>query len=312
MAVELGYTVLPVSALKAQAKVVFEALKKGQTVFVANRGRVVAAFRPYTSVPDAVAALHASPYLDLPTVTARHLERAPGASRVVTEAAKGLPSIVENDRRIYGILTSATTPEPSQIPDPDAVGARAEAVRKYREDNPDATIDQIMEYSNSLEDSPQDVGSWTEWPLSDQLVLAPLEDDAAIHGDLELWRDQGSSVEDVVQEVFTSLDAAIPAAAKGNGIARHVPTLPELVVGSLRANAAMAGRRIIVLSGERLEADGETVQARTRYVTALTAGQHPNVGAMWRLGNLARSSEHYAEAARWFRLSLAINALEQT
>jgi antitoxin (DNA-binding transcriptional repressor) of toxin-antitoxin stability system len=51
MAVEQGYTVLPVSALKTQAKVVFEALKKGQTVFVANRGRVVAAFRPYTSVP---------------------------------------------------------------------------------------------------------------------------------------------------------------------------------------------------------------------------------------------------------------------
>lgn len=340
MAVEPGYTVLPVSALKEQAKVVFEALKKGQIVYVANRGRVIAAFRPYTFVPDAVAALYTSPYLDLPTVTARDLGRGIRLSKVVTEAAEGLPSIVEKDRRIYGILTPATAPEPSEIPDPESVGAKAEAVRKYREANPDATIDQIMDYSNSLDESHEDVGAWREWPLSDQVAVTRLEDDATINDELELWRDQGSDVEDVVHKVFASLDEAIPAGAGRSGFLLRlldgshrvsallrksaVPDLavgsrsvsvksavPDLVVGSRPVNFALAGRET-VLGGEKLEADGKAVQARTSYVIALTADQHPNVGAMWRLGNLARSVGHSAEAARWFRLSLVVDALDQT
>lgn len=345
MAIEQGYTVLPVSALKEQSKVVLEALMKGQIVYVANRGRVVAAFRPHTFVPDAVAALYTSPHLDLPTFTARDLGRGIRLSKVITEAAGGLPSIVEKDRRIYGILTPATTPEPSEIPDPESVGAKAEAVRKYREANPDATIDQIMEYSDGLDESNEGGGVWGEWPLSDQVAGTRLEDDAAINDELRLWRDQGSDVEDVVHEVFASLDEAIPAASDRGGIVLRAPTERDLIDGSHRISAlrdsevvrdlVVGSRRVSVKSpmrdlvgrshriyfaladretvagGEKFEADGKTVQARTSYVIALASDEHPNVGVMWRLGNLARSVGHSAEAARWFRLSLVVDALDQ-
>jgi hypothetical protein len=310
MAIEPGYTVLPVSALKEQATVVFDALKKGKTVYVSKHGRIGAAFRPYTFVPAGVAALHASPYLNLSTLTARDMGRGV-PSMAVTEAAQGLPSIVEKESRIYGLLTPAGAPKPRTIPDHEVIGAKAEAVNNYQNEHPEATIGQIMAFSNSLDAPYEDVASQRDWPLRGQVAAVQLDsDDTAVHHDIQQWRDEGSEIEDVVEKVFASLDEAIPAVAAGRGISVQFPTVPDLVIDALNISASPATRET-VLGGEQFEAAGHTVLARTSYLVALTADEHPSVGVMWRLGNLARSAGHPAEAARWFRLSLTYDALEQ-
>ena len=47
--------------------------------------------------------------------------------------------------------------------------------------------------------------------------------------------------------------------------------------------------------GERFETSGDVVDARTTYVAALFAPPSPSVGAMWRLGDLARREGHPVE-----------------
>gem|GEM_PF-6523057 len=308
MAEDSGHTVLPVSALKRDASMVFDSLKDGKTVYVSNRGRVVAAFRPYGFIPSGVLALHTSPYVNVATLSARDMQRGVPSS-AVAEAAEGLPSIVEKSGRVFGILTPATAPS-SSVPDIAAIGAKSEAVRAFQAEHPDATIDTVMDFYRQFDGHDEYAPPAHDWSLSGLFATTTADDGGdAITDDLERWRHQGSEVEGVVESIFASLDRAIPAIVDGSGVSVQLPAVPDAVAAVLRV-ASQPGRDTVV-GGEQLEANGETVQARAHYVTALTATVLPDVGVMYRLGNLARSTGHAAEAARWFRLSFTYDALEQ-
>jgi hypothetical protein len=316
MATEPGYTVLPLSALKKLHKVLFEALKAEKTVYVSKHGRIVAAFRPYTYVPEGVAAVYASPNLDLPTITARDIQRT-SLSKPIAAAAAWLPAVVEKDSRIYGMLTPATAPRPDTAPDPDTVGAKAEAILDYQQRNPTASIDEIMAFADSLDPVQEEQTPPRMWPLA-----AEFENADAVYADIKGWREQGSDIEDVVEGLFDVLGKGIEAAGEDDEISvQIVPDLAHLTPSHVAGTYIVCDLadydggfmppsiRAFVLQTEQLEAAGERLDARARYVCALTNESLPNVGVMWRLGNLARHAGHPAEAARWFRFSLAYNAI---
>lgn len=299
-----GYTVMPLSGLKKLNKELFEALLADKTVYVSKRGRVVAAFRPYTYVPERVAAVYASPNLDPPTITARDIQRT-SLSKPIAAAAAGLPSVVEKDSRIYGMLTPATAPAPETIPDPDAVGAKAQAMLDFQERNPDAPIEEIMAFSDSLDLAPAQSAPAAGWPMA-----ADFGTPDGVSVDINSWREQGSDVEDVVEELLDVLEQGIKTAGRTNGSAvRRRPKLRRVTPPPVAENLAATSSRSFVRTAEQLEAAGETVDARAGYVRALATEPVPNVGVMWRLGNLARRTGHLSEAARWFRFSLAYDAI---
>ena len=62
--------------------------------------------------------------------------------------------------RIYGVLTPATAPRPVTIPDRDRAGANAEAVRRFHEQNPDASLDELVVYTASLGDEADSAVEW--------------------------------------------------------------------------------------------------------------------------------------------------------
>lgn len=323
MATEQGYTVLPLSALKNHVVDLFEALKAGTTVYISKHSQIVAAFRPHMYVPEGVAAVYTSPHLDLPTITAREIGRQ-SLSQVIAEAAAGFPAVAMKDSRIYGMLTPATAPQPDTVPDPAAVGAKAEALRVYQENNPEAPIADIMAFSRSLDPGQQEQLPLRTWPLA-----AEFDDPVAVHDDIKAWRKQGSAIEDIVEDLIEALGQGITAVGEKCPTAA-APTVPGLAhlarayvtrTGILEELASSLGgflpssTRIFITHAEQLEAAGDPVDARTGYVHALAAELAiepiPNVGVMWRLGNLARHTQHPAEAKLWFRLSLAYNAIAE-
>lgn len=325
MATEQGYTVLPLSALKNHVIDLFEALKAGITVYISKRGQIVAAFRPHMYVPEGVAAVYTSPHLDLPTITAREIGRQ-SLSQVIAEAADGFPAVAMKDSRIYGMLTPATAPQPDTVPDPATVGAKAEALRLYQENNPDAPIDDIMAFSKSLDPVQQEQLPLPTWPLG-----AEFDDPIAVYDDIKAWRKQGSAIEDVVEDLIEVLGQGITAAGEKYPTAA-TPMLPGLAhvarvivirPGVLEELSSLQGgflpsssSRVFITHAEQLEAAGDPVDARTGYVHALATelanNPIPNVGVMWRLGNLARHTDRPAEAKLWFRLSLAYDSVAET
>lgn len=309
MATDLGYTVLPVSAIKRHHTAIFDALEAEKTVYIAKRGKIVAAFRPYTAVPESVAALYNSPILkDLPSITARQIGR-DSLSEVITEAESGLPTVVESKGRIYGILTAAAAPAPGAIPDPDIVGAKAEALLEFQRSNPGASIDEIMAVSNSLDQGTEVAPPHEVWPPA---PVEDSEDSAAVAADIVRWLARDSLVEDIVAEVFTLLDTALPLIdddAQPFGRSELWDDLMAEMYG-LTGTYGPATRSG-VLRGEKLEAAGQLVDARTVYVHSLISPVTglPDTGVMWRLGNLNRRAGHRAEAARWFRLALLVDSI---
>jgi hypothetical protein len=303
-ATEPRYTVMPLSGLKKLHKELFDALRADKTVYVSKHGRVIAAFRPYAYVPESVAAVYASPNLELPTITARDIQRT-SLSKPIAAAAAGLPAVVEKDSRIYGMLTPATTPAPETVPDPDTVGAKAQAMMDFQERNPRASIAEVMAFADSLDSAPAQPAPAAAWPLAADFATAD-----GVSLDIKGWREQGSDVEDVVEELLDALERGIKAAGRTNGSSvRKPPKLRTLTPPPVTGGAVPASSRSFVRNAEQLEAAGEAVDARAGYVRALTTEPLPNVGVMWRLGNLARRTGHLSEAARWFRFSLAYDAI---
>lgn len=323
MATDQGYTVLPLSALKNHVIDLFEALKAGTTVYISKHGEIVAAFRPHMYVPEGVAAVYTSPHLDPPAITAREIGRE-SLSQVIAEAAAGFPAVAMKENRIYGMLTPATAPQPDTVPDPAEVGAKAEALRVYQENNPDAPVDDIMAFSKSLDRGQQDQLPPRTWPLA-----AEFDDPVAVHDDIKAWRKQGSAIEDVVEELIEVLGQGIAAVGEKDRLAAtsgpadlaHVARSRVARTGILDELASSLGgfmpssTRLFITHAEQLEAAGDPVDARTGYVHALAAelavAPIPDVGVMWRLGNLARHTDRPAEAKLWFRLSLAYDAIAE-
>lgn len=305
MATESGYTVMPLSALKKLHKELFEALRADKTVYVSKHGRIVAAFRPYGYVPESVVAAYASPNLELPTLSARDIQRT-SLSKPVAEAEAGLPAVVEKDSRIYGMLTPASAPPPEAVPDRDVVAAKAAAMLDFQQRNPNASIEDVMAFAGSLDAAPAEQSAATTWPIATDFVAAD-----GVAYDIEGWREKGSDVEDEVEGILAALEQGVRAAArrKNGASLPSVPKLRKPKARKVNGNAVTASSRAVVRTAEQLEAAGEPVDARARYVEALTADPLPNVGVMWRLGNLARSTGHLSEAARWFQYSLAYDAL---
>ena len=324
MATESGYTVLPLSALKSNVTELFEALKVGTTVYVSKHGRITAAFRPRTFVPELVAAAYTSPELDLPTITARDIGRH-SLSQVVADAEAGLPAAAVKDGHVYGILTPASTPRPDVAPDPDVVAARADAMLEYQTRHPDASADDIVAFSDSLESAQAAQAPPRTWPLS-----AEFDARTEIHDDIGRWRDQGSRVEDIVEEIVAALgEGLVVAECQDRPLGSIRPALAHIlsvhgatVTTSLKELAALHGGFMpnsvsaSIQQAEQREAVGESVAARVGYVNALAFGMAaarvPNVGVMWRLGNLARHTDRPAEAALWFRFSLAYDSIVES
>ncbi len=289
---------MPLSGVKKFHRELFDALNDNKTVFVSKHGRIVAAFRPYAYVPESVVAAYASPNLQLPVVTARDIQRT-SLSQPVAAAAAGLPAVVEKDSRIYGLLTPAHAPRPASIPDPDVVDARAGAMLDYQKRHPDASIDDIMAFADQFDADHSDQAPAQSWPLAPEF-----EDDDAVDADIEKWRKSGSDIEDLVEEIFSTLAHGIAAGADDVEVAVPALTRTRVAEAPDRLDVALSFR-VFVADAEKLEAADETLSARAGYVRALTTAPGPNSGVMWRLGNLARRTDHCAEAARWFRLSLA-------
>jgi len=301
-----GHLVLPVSSLKNESRRVFDALTAGKTVYVSKHGKIRAAFRPYEAIPEGVAAAYASPgapSLHMPEVTARDLGQSV-PSKAVSDAAEGLPSLITKDRRLYGMLTAASAPRIDTAPDREQAAARAEAVRVYLEQNPDATTDDVMEFTAS------------QWPDSGQGPDAhPLReampewdtpsgtDDDDI--DLDPWRALQSPVEDAIERILlnvrgghmhgTPLMKAIADQVRAVGLPEEVKTVLE------RTHASEVAT---LREGERSEAADEVVQARTSYFAALCADERPSAAAMWRLADLSRNHGHPHEASAWYQLAM--------
>ena len=309
MATELGYTVLPVSEVKRQYRAIFDALEAGETVYIAKRGKVVAAFEPFTAVPDSVIALHRSPILtDLPIITARQLGHG-SVSDAVVDAEAGLPRLLEREGHVYGMLTAAEAPAPESIPDPDVVGARSEALLAFQENNPGASIDEIMAFSDSLEQSDE-----TTSPSLASPPAGVTERHEAVQVDIAKWSALGSPVEDIVVGLFSYLQNALAHVQVDP--AEHAHKLQTFISGNseLEHFVRISGNpsvRWVLSEGERLEAAGDWVDARTIYVQVLVASTAtlPDAGVLWRLGNLDRRMGFIAEGAQWFRLALTVDRI---
>lgn len=302
------HVVLPVSALKTNTTTVFDALAAGRTVYVSKRGEVVAAFRPFEAVPEAIAAVYASPTaLSAIELTARQLGREVPSTEV-TEAALGLPSLVTRNGRIYGVLTKATAPQPAAVPDPEIAGARAEAVRTFQEEHPDASLDEVVEFTMKAMTDPS-VGPGFETETSPAVpahVFVPSSRDVA--KDLAGWRKRGSPVEGLVEALLTRIAALLQPGATDpvqTATATVAPAEFRTLYNTTRGNPTA-----MVRHGERIETTGDVVGARTTYVAAVFAPPSPSVGAMWRLADLSRRAGNTAEASAWYRLALDWDKIE--
>ncbi len=299
------HIVLPVSALKANATTIFDTLAAGRTVYVSKRGEVVAAFRPFEAVPEGIAAAYASP---LPAIelTARQLGReVPSAE--VTEAAEGLPSLVTKNGRIYGVLTPAIAPRPATVPDRDVAGARAEAVRGFQEEHPDASLDDVVEFITNWRAEPGvEADTATKTPRTAP-TLPLVQSDRAVSEELDSWRKRGSPVEGLVEALLNSVTALLQPGSDRLVAAAAVvaPAVFNVVYIATRGNPTAMLRR-----GERSETTGDIVEARTSYVAAVFVPESPSVGAMWRLGDLARRQGNPAEASAWYHLALGWDDIE--
>jgi antitoxin (DNA-binding transcriptional repressor) of toxin-antitoxin stability system len=300
-----SYLVLPVSTLKANASTVFDSLAAGRTVYVAKRGEVVAAFRPYEAVPEGVAAVYASPAaVSAIELTARQLGREVPSTEV-SEAANGLASLVTKNGRIYGVLTSATTPPPVTVPDPEAAGALAEAVRSFQEEHPDASLDEVVEMMANW--SPSSAATVTDSPYAED-ADARVGTSPNLGMDLARWRDRGSRVEDLVHAFFSRVAAVVQP-----GFGALAPGAAAVVAPAMFKvlyNTAYGNPMAIVREGERSETSGDVVGARTSYVAAVYGPPNPSVGAMWRLADLARREGNADEASTWYGIALDWDSIQ--
>jgi hypothetical protein len=297
------YLVLPISALKAQASRVFDALAHGRTVYVSKHGEITAAFRPFEVVPEGIAAAYASPSgFAASEVTARQLGRAV-PSAAIADAVGGLPSLVTKAGNVFGVLTAATNPAPAVVPDVERAGARAEAVREYLEDHPDAPLDTIMAITEEWEPNGQPADRRPAVVSAADEIAARVESpdvSGAVEEDLRHWRERGSQVEALVETILRSVGRVASTLAPLSVPA--VDALPDVLISILDA----AGRDEVTALrwGERREADNDVIDARAGYVAALIVGATPSRGAMWRLGELARREGYRVEASTWYRFAL--------
>ncbi|WP_396908173.1 hypothetical protein [Mycolicibacterium sp.] len=313
------HTVLPLSAVKSHVTTLFDSLKDDSTVYVSKHGRIVAAFWPLAFVPETVRSAYSSPHADLPTLTATEIGRN-GPSDAISKAERGLPTVVGRDGRIYGILTRATAPQPATVPDPAIVGAKSDALLDFQRNNPDATIEDIMAFSDDLDADQQHAGRFEL-----DLVPANIVSDAAVAADIGKWISGGSEVEDVVQMAFRLLKVTITMATTHDGVKETTMDLTTLKRAELEPGPTLIVKgdyyitpRARVLSGEKLVAEAKKAAARGQereaarnltaaravFIDALTDRPLPDPGVMWHLGSLALEVGHTAEAAQWFNYSL--------
>jgi len=306
-----GHLVLPVSSLKNESRLVFDALTAGKTVYVSKHGKICAAFRPYEAIPEGVAAAYASPgapSLHMPEVTARDFGRSV-PSKAVSDAAAGLPSLITKDRRLYGMLTAASTPRVDQAPDREQAAARAEAVRAYLDQHPEATTEDVVDFTSA------------QWPDRDQDAKALLLHEAMPQWDtqneaggpelgLDSWRALESPVEDAIEQILLNVRRSEVLGGKlMDAISSQVRTvgLPSEVTSVLERTHA--SEVATLREGERFEAADDVVQARTSYFAALCADERPSTAAMWRLADLSRNHGHAHEASAWYQLALTSEAI---
>jgi hypothetical protein len=313
--------ILPVSALKSESSRVFAALKDGRTVYVSKHGDIVAAFRPFLDVPASVAASVAMTYV-LPgqvavEVTAREMGRAV-PSRAVSEAAAGLPFLVTKNHDIYGVLAAASVPAPTLISDLAVASARSDAMLRYLDDHPGASLDEIVTFRSALDGQfaggqPAPVEDY-EGPDGGQGAGSILASE--LTDDLARWTERGSPFERILGSLLSN-------------IAREVGQPGEIAFGVGQSlldarlhewSESWRGRLLTALAPtggteERpstalwiregaLLADSDPVRARRLYVRALIGGPTLSGGAMWKLGDLARGEGYQAEAKVWYGMAL--------
>jgi hypothetical protein len=216
---------------------------------------------------------------------------------------------VTKNGRIYGVLTPATAPRPVAVPDPDAAGARAEAVRTFQEEHPTASLDDIVKFTTNWTGRPGVATSTGIETLQAGPDLAFVRSKLDVTESLARWRKQGSLVEGLVEALLNRIAALIQPGTTRLRAARGPAAVAPAVFGALYDTTG-GNATAIVRRGERFEKTGDVVEARTTYVAALFAPSSPSLGAMWRLGDLARRAGNTAEASAWYSLALDWNDIE--
>ncbi len=317
------HIVLPVSALKPEATRVFDALAAGRTVYVSKHGNIVAAFRPFDDLPESVPAAYATPGAITSEITARDLQQAV-PSKAVADAVDGLPSLVTKNHEIYGVLTAASTPLPTVIPDLNAAAARAEAVRRFIAEHPGASVDDIAAMRSAWEENAAGTAAVSapasvEEPVADWSVTEALDD-------LDTWSEQGSKIESFVRQFLElmgrvlqvpkttpapSAFSAVSALSARAAVCNDVYQWRSDVLGTFDdpSERVIAARPLGGMREGARIAGNNPVLARQYYVQAVVADPTLNTGAMWSLGDLARCHGNVAEARAWY--GMAMNWREQ-
>lgn len=151
------YGPVVLSRLKSEQSHIFDALETGRRVLVAHKGEVVAAIDPTPALPRQVLAMYAMPQIDTSpyelTATVMNQERPP-PSHWLKRAKSGQPSLVTRSGKLFGALRSITPAElaAEQVTSGE-VARRDAAVDRFLEENPDATADQLADFTSELDNS---------------------------------------------------------------------------------------------------------------------------------------------------------------
>ena len=312
--------VVPLSAVRAPS--LFAALEEGRTVYVSRHGSVVSAFRPYDVVPDSLAALVSTPGpRRAPHVTPKLISEF-GVSGVVGDAEAGLPALVTKNGHLYGMLVRAEESEAPSLAthDRNAVAARSQAVLAFRQDNPEATDDDVADFAASWSTGKPNrskgggggFGSIGFDPIVPLYAPAtpdhpePLDDEWT-----QRWLDRGSVLE--VEDEIEHLRTTVTPSPRHTLLVTHVA---EVLAASLGGSPNIQGMfedntLAGVLRWKRLadwvdaEMDPANSAVTARWLWGAVAGLPQYRGAaLWELGDLCRRLDDFDEAAVWYSHAL--------
>lgn len=154
------YGPVALSRLKTEQTQIFKALEAGRRVLIAHRGTVVAAIDPTPALPRQVLEMYAMPQIDTRpyelTATAMN-QGIPTPTHWLKRAKAGKPSLVTRSGKLFGALRSVTLDNLTADQVPAAEVARRDTeIDRYLTDHPDATAEELADFTAKLDSSTPD------------------------------------------------------------------------------------------------------------------------------------------------------------
>lgn len=143
---------LPVSRMKPESSLMFDALAEGRPVLISRWGQVVAVIHPSGALSDELLAGYVSGDLgELSELTAADInQRSP--SRAVALALSGTPHYVTRDHRVYGLLRALNVGElATDLPTEEQVVERQSRLDEFLRATPGASLADVIEFSEAME-----------------------------------------------------------------------------------------------------------------------------------------------------------------